>query len=561
MTREEKIAAIMARQASPQQPLTREAKISAIMAKQEGTPARPSVASSVPEGYVPPISDTEGESSRLQKFGEGVASSALNTAYGIKDLFGGETSKERKAELKGLSKSAGESGYGTTGKVAGELAQFLLPTGVLGAGAKVLSRVPKAAKVAKGLSKAAAAMKANPIKSDIAIATALGGSKITEGEGLALGERVIGAVKEGALGAAGGGAAVGTMKLLGKAAKAAGLGVKATPEGRELLRAGGQYSPAQIATSPMIRGVESIAEVTPFLATGVKAVKQEGIENFSRHALNKTMKQISDEPIEKIGKEGYQQLSDAISKGYDDAWATSKGMSKAQIKKTLDNIDEALPNFGVEEAAKLKALRANVVKLSKDGSPAQLRSLDSRIRKYMKTAKNDPDLLEVLSDARIYMRQSLPEEGLAKLIKVDRAYPSFLVIQDATAKAAGDSGKFTPQQLIASAKKIGATSRVAEGTSPLIREADIGMSTVGRKDFGQPLSFLRRISATAPSPTKLMKGAAKWTTGQTAPQRKVRAGLKAFSGTELAKALREMEKYGGMASGRRLGAGAASLIE
>ena len=85
---------------------------------------------------------------------------------------------------------------------------------------------------------------------------------------------------------------------------------------------------------------------------------------------------------------------------------------------------------------------------------------------------------------------------------LDTNFPSKLVIEDATKKAAaaGREGGFSPQELLRSSAKVGGARPAARGETPLVNLANAGVKTVGRKEGGQPLEWFRRVAPGVPSP-------------------------------------------------------------
>ena len=239
---------------------------------------------------------TGGTSGRLQKFGEGVAHAGLKSYYGLKDLFGGDVTEEQRAELEGLGKSAGESGWGTAGKITGEVAQFALPAGAALKGARAIS----------------AGSKMLPLAAEM-LATGATGAATDLPE---VGEnKLLSRAKRGGIEAGAALAGAGVGKVLGKAVK----GVKKTEAAKRYLAKNpdAYLTAGQAAAGKIIPGLESAAEVTPFLARATKRGKRKGVESWELWLFDDVSRMVDDVPLGKKGHEGVAALKGKIKKGYD----------------------------------------------------------------------------------------------------------------------------------------------------------------------------------------------------------------------------------------------------
>jgi hypothetical protein len=429
----------------------------------------------------PVISDTGGGTSgRLQKFGEGVASTGLKSYYGLKDLFGGDVSQEKRQELKGLSKSAGESGWGTAGKVAGEVAQFALPAGAALKGARAVSAGSKLLPLAAEMMATGATGAATDLPEE---GESKLKSRLTRG-GIEAGAALVGA---------------GAGKLLGKAVK----GVKKTKAAeRYLAKYPDSYlSAGQAAEGKVIPGLESAAEVTPFLARATKRAKQKGRESFERNLFDDVSKQIDGTKLGKKGHEGVAALKAKIKAGYNKAWDADATISDEIALDMIEQIEQVLPYVPVEQTTKFNRVIKNIYKLSDDKTPEAFKNLDKSLGKATNALKGDAELLKEVDIVRQMLRDTLPAKNQAQLIKMDKAYTPYLVLQKAAASREGvkTGGDFGVNELASAVASIGKVPRTGTGGAPFQESAMLGAQTVGREVGGQPLEWFRRIAEVFPS--------------------------------------------------------------
>lgn len=414
---------------------------------------------------------------------EGIGVSGLDLYYGIKSL-GGELSAEDKAHLKDWKDDAAQSGYGTAGRILGEIAQMALPGGAVLKGVKALS---KAVGMGRKASLGAAAA------GEAGVGAGFGYARVPgEGE-----DRATGAVRE----AAGSLVGSGVGAALGKAYR----GIRKTPEGEALIKQNVDVTPGQVAESPAVRGLEGIMDIAPGLSRGTKKAREEGIDSWALA----TMKQAAPNPdgITEIGTKGFNQSKGQIDKLYKDAWSDAGGVNKETSKamrKEISGIYRVVPQ---DEKAVVQGIGQDIKALTKgDPKPDKLKSIDTAISKQINKARDNPKLVNDLQFLKDMLRDSMPPGVHDKLRNADSFYPKFLTIKKATYKARQNEGKFNPAQAIDASADVGKGTKntIESGTSPLYDIIMAGKKTVGRKKEATPLSAIARISDIVPSPP--MKG-------------------------------------------------------
>lgn len=460
--------------------------------------------------------------SGFEDFGEGLTVSGMEAYYGVKDLFG-QMDDEDRATLKDWQEDAAESGWGTGGRVVGELAQFMVPGGAALKGVRGLSMLKKAS----NLKKTMAVMGAEG-----ATAGGVGYTRLPDEEA---GETRLGNMaKEGALGVAG----AGIIPLLSKGAR----GLTKTKEAMKLLDEGVDLTPGQMAQSQAISGLETAAEVTPFLARGTKLAKKKGTDSWNMNILN----QAAPEGVEitKLGPEGGAQLKKAFNKAYDKAWQGSGKLSKANSDETITELAESAARLGTDDAKVLESTAREIaLVLDKGVGNKGGKLIDDILRRRLKSTTPDKyDLTKALEEAKTGLRNRMPRKTREKLVKIDAQYPKYLTVRRAIDNSGKTDGVFTPNTLTQADKAI-SKGKSSVGESKFGEAARLGRATVGKKEGGAPLEWFRRIATAFPSPPG-MPLAGRGLMGQTGLQK----GAVRAASSPRAQQIRELMSGGGAAA-------------
>lgn len=443
-----------------------------------------------------------------EDFAEGVVASGMGTYYGLKDLVTGLDEGDRE-RLQEWQDDAAQSGWGTAGQVVGEIAQLAIPGGAVAKGARALSAADKARRVMQ-------------LGGDVALTGALGAAKLPQDED----SRALNAAQEigGALAGAG----------LFKAAK----GVTKTDAARRLIDRGVALTPGMSTTNPMVRGLETVGEVTPLIAQGVKRAKAKAIGDINEMLFKEAAP--AGKTITETGEKGVQQLKGAFKEAYQDAWSGARGLSNEARRNIVDTAVRESRKLTEAQQRALGNVMEDFKELTRDVTPETLRRFDNVLRKRIQSASDDFDFQEALISLRAQLRAGMPNNVSEKLAAVDRKYGDYLVVRDAVRNAAGEIGReIQPNQLLQAMKSVG-KERVGEGTAPVFQTATDVAETAGQKVGGEPLEWFRRLAGITYTPLPMQLGG-RMVLGETATQKAA------------AKAIRELEERG--LRGSFLGAG------
>jgi len=447
-----------------------------------------------------------------EDFGEGLAVSGMGTYYGAKDLLG-MMDEEDKATLKDWKDDAAESGWGTAGRVVGEVGQLAAPGGLLGKSAKAASWLKNLSRLKK-----AGAL----IAGEGALGGAYGGLRLPEeGE-----SRLKNAAVESGLNVGG----LGLAKTLGAGAK----GFAKSEAGKNLLKKGVELSASQKARG-IPEAAEELLSIFPITSRPVKEMKEAGEAGWANTVLNKANPTGAKE-IEGIGADAFKQLKNNVKQGYDEAWSkVDKVASEKEMTGLQNKILSLEGDLTADEFTPLKRVFKEIEAHKASPDKSSFRALDRKVGKELENvSKGAPSsgkmlVTDALTDVKESLRSTLNTEAKDALKVMDSNYRKFLIAQDAADKAAGAEveGLITPNMLNASLKKFNSRGQPGSGTADMYDIMRLGKDTVGKPKLGGVLGKMQRVMQQIPAPTtRITKGILDTTTGDTAIQR---GGLRAIN--------------------------------
>ena len=434
----------------------------------------------------------------FEQFGSGFGETYAEQYYGAKDLAG-ELTPEDSAYMAELSSTADAGGYGTAGRIAGELSQYALPGAAAFKGAKALSNSPKLAA-------------ALPTGVD-ALTSALRGLNKLPGEGES---RVGNMVQETGASLIGSG--------IGKGISKAFKGFDITESAQKMFDNGVHLTPGQAARSEGLQGFESLLAYVPTAGKTVKHMRTRAEEQWNREFLQAAARPGT--TITDIGPAGMRELKADITAGYSEAWALANNFDPEKLAYMHAFGRMAQQELGGEtrDAKIVQRLLEDAERLVAVGGFGQL---DELIRAQKKTALKNPnktDLADVLVEMSDLLRASMPIEAKNALLEMDKIYPKYLVAKKASAAAKQTDGVFDAAQATNAMGAVGKETRTATGTAPLYDETAEARHTVGRELPGVLVNVRKAVSRFFPSlgiPYETMADAS---IGQTRLQKLLREG-------------------------------------
>lgn len=297
--------------------------------------------------------------------------------------------------------------------------------------------------------------------------------------------------------------------------KVTGVVAPRITQGAQQLRESGVRSltPGQ-AFGGAIQRIEQAAESIPLVGDVIASARTANIEEFSRAAINQSLKNIDKElPKGLSGNAAIKFADNAISQEYkklapklsvsSDTVLTYADETPVTLINSINGIvNSATQNLDDQAAAQLnKIVENNLVKKFKDNvlSGQELKRAESVIGnfavKFKKAQDPNQNLIgDALFDVQLTLRQGIEEANPAfkgQLQKINSAFADFVRVQRAAASTGAKEGVFTPAQLSAAAKASDISKRkgaYSRGEARMQGLAQAGEQVLGSKlpDSGTP---------------------------------------------------------------------------
>jgi hypothetical protein len=372
-----------------------------------------------------------------EDFGEGVVTSLLSTKAGIEDLFG-DVEDEDLLQLEDWKRDAAESGWGTVGRVTGELGQLAIPgTAGLKLAAKIPTVIKTGANAGRTLKHAQGLRSATRLAGDVGGAAAHGALRLPEA-----GE------SRGGNALSSGGFAMGGQ-VLGKALRVAGMGVKGKPSAARIRDLGGEPSAGQMN--------EFLNRIEKFMNLGVIPGSAKAVEkarNASGKSLVRTAQKMADpknrvfnesrwlEPLK--SKQVNKEIKKAFDEGYDVAWGTGAQLqtgTQAAMRGAVTRRINELP--GKKQTKNMKDLWKEIEDALQDPD-VSVKTIDELLKNMVRGAGNNPGKVRawnaILKDVRKAMRNGLPNNRKEMLDRLDGKYAHYAALRNAVRTRAATRG-------------------------------------------------------------------------------------------------------------------------
>lgn len=287
-----------------------------------------------------------------------------------------------------------------------------------------------------------------------------------------------------------------------------------TESAQKLREAGiSNLTPGQ-AFGGITQKIEQAAESVPLVGDVIAGARMRNIEEFSRTAINQSLKNIDAElPRGLSGNAAIKFAEDKIGKAYNqivpklsvssDTVLTYAGESPVTLINNIDNIVAgASANLDDKAASQLsKIIENNLTNKFKNNvlSGKDLKTAESALGNFAVRFKKaqDPNqnlMGDALFDVQLTLRQAVEEANpdyKGQLQKINAAFADFIRVQRAAASTGAKEGVFTPAQLSAAAKATDISKRkgaFARGEARMQDIAQAGEQVLGSKlpDSGTP---------------------------------------------------------------------------
>jgi hypothetical protein len=415
-----------------------------------------------------------------ERLAVGFARPFVELGLGVKDLAVGLSDEDR-ANLERLEEVSG--GAGTVGRVAGELATFMIPGG---AATKLASKATKLPRLARFAADAVTSAGVEALK-----APSHGESRLEQAAGGAVG--------------AGVGAAAGA--LLRPVAGLVGGARAMDPAAAALAAQGVRLTPGQ-RTGGILRAAEDRLRSVPFVGPSIEARTAEGLRAWNKSLLNRAVPEGS---VTDAGRTGFREASAAFKSAYGKLWDKDIPLDGASLGGNwLAAVKTAAPKLGPEGTeranAQLGSLLADVNSARGGPVPGAIVSrLDDELRSLATNAarSGDREAAKLYGAARDSLRSALPRDVSEELSRIDGKYRDFATLRGAGSykTAAEHDSAFTPSQLLASARaadKSKGKAAFVDGRAPMQADAMQGLGVFGKRSLPNQESELINLALAGP---------------------------------------------------------------
>lgn len=272
-------------------------------------------------------------------------------------------------------------------------------------------------------------------------------------------QTAIGAAIGGPLGAAG-----------GAAAKA--ISPKVDPNVTALMKEGVTPTPGQILGGRMA-DTEGKLESVPLLGDMIRNAKRRSVEEMNVAAFNRALSPIGQKASGKVGREGVEEVKQALSKEYKDLLPNLTFHADEQFMRDLrGTINDALSTLPAPQARQFRRIMQDKVfhRMPRGAMTGEtMQEVESELKNLIRGYKGDASfdnrqigaaLTDVLSLMRGNLVRSNPKEA-GRLARINEGYANYARVRDAAGRIGAEEGMFSPAQLQSAVR--GADRSVGKG--------------------------------------------------------------------------------------------------
>jgi hypothetical protein len=245
-----------------------------------------------------------------------------------------------------------------------------------------------------------------------------------------------------------------------------------------------------------MNALEEKLQSVPLVGDRISIMRQRGLEQFNRAAINRATAPIGKE-VRGIGREGVSEAKGALGQAYDDLLPKLQFRADPQFSSDFGRIQSmvaaGLPKAEAEAFDKI-IQRQVVGKMTPAGtmSGATFKTVESELRRLAKGYQGDAAfdkrqigaaLDELVSSMRANLSRANPAHA-GELAQINKGYAGYARVRDAAGRIGADEGVFTPAQL-QSAVRAGDKSvghgQFATGNAYMQDLSEAGKAVLGSK--------------------------------------------------------------------------------
>jgi len=292
-----------------------------------------------------------------------------------------------------------------------------------------------------------------------------------------------------ALGAVAGGALPNVLAGVSRVIKP-----KVRPEVQTLLDEGITPTPGQALGGKWAVAEDKLTSV-PLLGDMIRGGQRRGINELNVAAYKRALDPIDQAPSGAVGREGVEEVSDALSNAYENLLPKLQFKADEQLMSDLSRLSDMTSHLPVREAAQFqKIMQTQLIgKITPEGtmSGETFKAVESELTRLAKGYKGDPSfdkrqlgdaLSEVVNSLRANLHRVNPEFA-EELGKINQGYANYARIRAAGASDRVGEG-FTPAQLqaaVRSADKTVGKGGFAKGKALMQDLSDSGVKVLAPK--------------------------------------------------------------------------------
>ncbi len=253
-------------------------------------------------------------------------------------------------------------------------------------------------------------------------------------------------------------------------------------------------TPGQLAGGSAGRFEEKLTS-TPFLGGAITEARGKGIEQFNKAALNRALAPLG-QKTDKIGREGFKEVKQAIGQAYDDVLSQVNVTVDRNFMDDMANLRSMAQNLPEAQANQFDNLLDNLVlsrftpagKMSGETMKKVESELGRKASNYMRDASADVrDMGAALKEAQNVLRQQVMRNNPSKaeeLQRINEAFANYARLRRASSAVGAEEGVFSPAQLLSAVKaedKTVGKAGFSQGKAKLQDLAEAGKVVLGSK--------------------------------------------------------------------------------
>lgn len=311
------------------------------------------------------------------------------------------------------------------------------------------------------------------------------------------GNRIEGAVQGGVAAAAGN--LIGTTATKGIAKMVSPTGGKLS----DLYASGVRPTPGQRFVDSGVAGralnaTEEALQSIPVIGAAIHGARQEARDQFQIGAFNEALREVGEQLPAKMkpGTAPHAHAQDVFNRVYDQARSGMRLVPDGELANDLNAIDQQVGALAEPSVKRFNSIFQNIVARRADTGGGMIAGREykrtiSDLGKQIRSIRNNPngdyELASALEDLQGALentaRRHSPPEAVQLIDAADAGYAKFVRIEEASKRAGGDAGTFSPTQFERAVQKEGGGIRskaFLRGEALMQDYAEQGKSLVDR---------------------------------------------------------------------------------